>query len=108
MERLLQLEHVLIVPLVKTILSTLLPLFMSTIFSSNCPFDPSLLKQKNDLLQMIKQLSTFSVDDVFEFFLTRLNSRERLERIASLWILKFVVQHNPYDSLQESLRKNFL
>lgn len=62
--------------MIKSITVSLYDFYKSPIFSPNHPFDPNLLKCKNDLLQLLQTLSKFNIDNCLDLFIARINVRD--------------------------------
>ncbi len=72
LEKIYNVDQLLLETLVKSLVVSMHGLFMSTFFSSNIKFDPVILKYKNELLRAVHLLGKFNTDVIFDHFLGRL------------------------------------
>lgn len=54
--------------IVKSVITNLYELYKSPIFSNNYPFDVNKFKIRNQLLNILQNLSVFSSDNILDFF----------------------------------------
>ncbi|CAD8106683.1 unnamed protein product [Paramecium sonneborni] len=94
LERLYQLDRIGYEGIIKSIMVSLYEFYKNPIFSPNYPFDPNVLKYKNDLLTLLQTVSKFNIDNCLDLFIGRINSKDSIERVSCLWICNFILSRN--------------
>ncbi|EAR94207.2 hypothetical protein TTHERM_00522740 (macronuclear) [Tetrahymena thermophila SB210] len=104
LEKLLQTNKPYFEHSIKSIQVKLYDLYRSPIFSPNYEFDPEQQKKKNSLLEIIQNLAQFNIDSILDLYISRHQSKEIIEKIASLWITNFLINRN-YEKISIPMKK---